>query len=430
MSLMVTDITYWSNSQIVLHWLKSSKPTKRFITNRVSEISNLTSGSSWRYCPTDSNPADLLTQGITADKFLSSSLWSTSPSWLYDTSAWLTWGSTQALIQTTSEEHTTLDDNPNIPAIQQTTSRQDISILQLTDITRFSKYSKLLRVMAYIRRFINNCPTIQHRMLGVLSTQELQDAKQMLLRDCQETAYPDEVTYLKSPTSRLPCPMLVNQLLLFQDDESSGDPKVPLIHHRCQRYELKMHIHSQSQVLTLPEPSKLRTIQEPHQRHTYVSSATGAIHLEVVTNLSESTFMQVFRRFVGRKSLPKVMVSDNATTYQSAATSLRKLFQSASVRTSLSEMGTEWQFIPKRAPWYGGFWERLIGLTKVTLKKIIGRVYFTLETLQTITTQAECMINNRRLMHVPSSPHDPRHTDPSTLVVWPPDNIITIFQRH
>ena len=27
-------------------------------------------------------------------------------------------------------------------------------------------------------------------------------------------------------------------------------------------------------------------------------------------------------------------------------------------------MGIDWQFIPKRAPWYGGWWERLIGLTK------------------------------------------------------------------
>ncbi|XP_053380273.1 uncharacterized protein LOC128548811 [Mercenaria mercenaria] len=107
-SLMVTDITYRSDNQIVLHWLKSSKPSKKFITNRVSEISNLTPGSSWRYCPTDSNPADLLTRGITADKFLSSSLWSTGPSWLCDTSTWPTWDSTQALMQTTSEEQTTL----------------------------------------------------------------------------------------------------------------------------------------------------------------------------------------------------------------------------------------------------------------------------------------------------------------------------------
>ena len=40
---------------------------------------------------------------------------------------------------------------------------------------------------------------------------------------------------------------------------------------------------------------------------------------------------------------------------------------------SLCTMGIQWKFIPKRAPWYGGFWERLIGLTKTALRKVLGK---------------------------------------------------------
>ncbi|XP_053376476.1 uncharacterized protein LOC128547529 [Mercenaria mercenaria] len=456
-SLMVTDITYWSDSQIVLHWLKSSKPTKRFITNRVTEMSNLTSGSSWRYCPTDSNPADLLTRGITADKFLSSSLWSTGPSWLCNTSAWPTWGSTQALMQTTSEEQTTLDDNPDIPANQQTTSSQDIS-----------RHNQIQQIQQ-----APSCYGLRNRLS-------------------------DEVTYVKSPTSRIPRPTLVNKLQLFPDGngllrcggriqnapvaESTKFPYLlPKKHLLTRRivlhaHEKYLHAGTNATVTNIrqkywipairqcvnaitrkcvtcrrvigrpysaPDPPplpKIRVenappftvtgadftgaIQTKNNTGTtskaniclFTCAATRAIHLEVVTDLLESTFMQAFRRFVSRKSLLKVMISDNATTYQSAATSLRELFQSASISTSLSEMGTEWRFIPKRAPWYGGFWERLIGLTKVTLKKIIGRAYVTLETLQTITKEAECMINNRPLTHVPSSPDDPRPLTPAHLL--------------
>ncbi|XP_053391599.1 uncharacterized protein LOC128554344 [Mercenaria mercenaria] len=336
-------------------------------------------------------------------------------------------------------------------------------------------------------------------MLGVLSTQELQDAEQMLLRDCQENAYPDELSYLKSPTSCIPRPTLVNQLQLFQDGNGllrcggriqnapvAESTKFPyllpkkhlltrlIVQHAHEKYlhagmnATVTNIRQKYWILAIrqcvnaitrkcvtcrrvigrpysaPDPPqfpKIRVenappftvtgvdftgaIQTKNNTGTtskayiclFMCAATRAIHLEVVTDLSESTFMQALRRFVSRKSLPKVMVSDNATTYQSAAaTSLRKLFQSASVRTSLSEMGTEWRFIPKRAPWYGGFWERLIGLTKVTLKKIIGRADVTLETLQTITTEAECMINNRPLTHVPSSPDDPRPLTPAHLL--------------
>ena len=82
------------------------------------------------------------------------------------------------------------------------------------------------------------------------------------------------------------------------------------------------------------------------------------------TDLWEYSFMLVFRRFCSGQSVPKKMISDNGTTFQAASNTIRKLFQ------HLTEKGTEWLFIPKRAPWYGGFWERLVGHSKTTLKKV------------------------------------------------------------
>ncbi len=100
---------------------------------------------------------------------------------------------------------------------------------------------------------------------------------------------------------------------------------------------------------------------------------TRAIHLEVVTDLFTETFLLAFRRFASRKSLPQLMVSDNASTYTSAAEELHQLFKSQALAVSLERSGVTWKFIPKKAPWYGGFWERLIGLTKSCIKKVLGR---------------------------------------------------------
>jgi hypothetical protein len=74
--------------------------------------------------------------------------------------------------------------------------------------------------------------------------------------------------------------------------------------------------------------------------------------IERVTNLTVPTFMSAFRRFASRKSLPKIMVSDNASTYQSAAEELTLLFNSAELETNLSKRGIQWKFIPKR--WFLG----------------------------------------------------------------------------
>jgi hypothetical protein len=73
----------------------------------------------------------------------------------------------------------------------------------------------------------------------------------------------------------------------------------------------------------------------------FTCANTRAVHLEVVTNLTVPTFMSAFRRFASRKSLPKIMVSDNASTYQSAAEALTLLFNSAKLETSLSKRGIQ-----------------------------------------------------------------------------------------
>ena len=127
-------------------------------------------------------------------------------------------------------------------------------------------------------------------------------------------------------------------------------------------------------------------------------------------------FLLSFRRFASRRSLPHIMVSDNASTYQSAAEELLKLFKSQELSHSLSKQGVQWRFIPKRAPWYGGWWERLIGLTKSTLKKVLGRTHASLTTLQTLVVEVEAVLNDRPLTYVSTDVNDSEPLTPSHLL--------------
>ena len=85
------------------------------------------------------------------------------------------------------------------------------------------------------------------------------------------------------------------------------------------------------------------------------------------------------------------MMSDNANTYASAAEEVTRLFKSEELSTVLGREGTKWKFIPKKAPWFGGFWERLISLTKMAIKKTLGRAHIDLVTLQTVVSKVEPM---------------------------------------
>ena len=143
---------------------------------------------------------------------------------------------------------------------------------------------------------------------------------------------------------------------------------------------------------------------------------TRAVHLEAVSDLSVETFLQALRRFVARRSLPQVMISDNASTYEAAANELEKLINSDRMSELLCTMGIQWKFIPKRAPWYGGFWERLIGLTKTALQKVLGKAFVTLPALQTLIVEIEAVLNDRPLTNVSTDLNDMKPLTPSHLL--------------
>ena len=55
-------------------------------------------------------------------------------------------------------------------------------------------------------------------------------------------------------------------------------------------------------------------------------------------DLTVECFLLAFRRFASRRSLPKLMLSDNASTYLATAEELQNLFSSA-VAENLSRQG-------------------------------------------------------------------------------------------
>jgi len=67
------NVQLWSDSQSVFHWIASHKTLQPFVNRRVEEICTIS--SSWRYCPSAENRADLLTRGVMAEQLKSSEFW-------------------------------------------------------------------------------------------------------------------------------------------------------------------------------------------------------------------------------------------------------------------------------------------------------------------------------------------------------------------
>lgn len=67
----------------------------------------------------------------------------------------------------------------------------------------------------------------------------------------------------------------------------------------------------------------------------------------------------------------------------------------------------------ERAPWWGGFYERLVGLTKQALRKTLGSSSLGFEELSTTLSEVEAMLNSRPLTHVYTEPNEPEPLCPA-----------------
>ena len=113
----------------------------------------------------------------------------------------------------------------------------------------------------------------------------------------------------------------------------------------------------------------------------FTCCVTRPVHLELVEDLLVETFKRCLRRFIARRGIPALIVSDNAKTFKGTEKQLRTLFRHPQVREEMQNHRIEWRFNLERAPWWGGFFERMVGCVKRCLKKVLGNARLTYDEL-------------------------------------------------
>lgn len=158
---------------------------------------------------------------------------------------------------------------------------------------------------------------------------------------------------------------------------------------------------------------------------------TRAIHIEVVTNLSTDSFLNAYRRFIGRRGATRVLRSDRGTNFVGAKGEQQSAFNEMdqdTIRKELLKNNCDWinfQMNPPLASHMGGVWERMIRSATGALTNLLAQHASSLddELLRTLMTEAEAIVNSRPLTYVDadSEPLTPSQLlTMKTKVVMPP----------
>ena len=131
----------------------------------------------------------------------------------------------------------------------------------------------------------------------------------------------------------------------------------------------------------------------------FTCCVTRAVHLDLVTDLTATSFVRCFRKFAARRGTPSMIISDNAKTFKATAKWIERMCNSSEVSSYLEGNRITWKFNLERAPWWGGFYERLIGTMKRCLRKVLGNAKLNADELLTILTEVEATLNSRPLTY-------------------------------
>ena len=250
LKIKISQKHIWLDSQCVLKWINSQRALGTFVENRVKEI-KADKDIIFRYISTTDNPADIASRGTTTQDLRDDRNWWHGPDWLTEPQQiWPEWhgASTdkqKAEIQSEVEsEYRKTKVMFEAKLIAGEGLHEAAETPFKIDIRRFSSFTKLCRVTAWVSRFIQKLKK-ETDLSGPLNAMEINRAETLWTVCVQRIAYG---SVIESIQKKLPNNLSI-QLGLFIDNsgllrcrgrlqnaELSDGARCPLLLPKLHRY--------------------------------------------------------------------------------------------------------------------------------------------------------------------------------------------------
>nr|XP_021336928.1 uncharacterized protein LOC103910029 [Danio rerio]XP_021336929.1 uncharacterized protein LOC103910029 [Danio rerio] len=178
----VANETFWTDSKVLLGYISNeARRFHTFVANRVQRICRSTKIEQWRYVPTERNPADYASRGLTVKQLLDSD-WFTGPKFLWETEMFIPSEPAPALL---------LGD-PEVKSLFTLNTECQNSFNLANRLTKFSSWTKAVGAVARLLRRAN-----KDRSSSLSTMLERQKAELHIIKCLQESSFKDELKEIK-----------------------------------------------------------------------------------------------------------------------------------------------------------------------------------------------------------------------------------------
>lgn len=150
--------------------------------------------------------------------------------------------------------------------------------------------------------------------------------------------------------------------------------------------------------------------------------STRAVHIELIEEMTSSSFINALRRFMSIRGTVVLLKSDRGTNFVSGAKELGLNsinVEDCQLQNFLQNKGVTWRFNSPHSSHKGGVWERMIGVSRRILNSMLlknPQKHLTHEVLSTLMYEVSAIINSRPLVSVSYDSEDPTVLTPSILL--------------
>lgn len=189
LDMEIDEEFFWTDSQVVLGYINNdARRFHVFVANRVQLIRENTDPSQWHYIDTAANPADYASRGLHA-AHISASSWISGPKFLWE----------QEVHPNPNFSRELHVGDPEVKTVMASATKVSDCGNILDRLSRFSSWTKLLKVVARIKRLKSK----QGHHSDLVTIEERERAAKVVIKLGQQQAFAQELKTLKEG-KRLP----------------------------------------------------------------------------------------------------------------------------------------------------------------------------------------------------------------------------------